>query len=466
MNPTSAAAPPDLDLLVDQLRGDLIRPGDPTYDEFRAVYNSMIDRRPAAVAVCGGTDDVVSCVNYAREHGLPLAVRGGGHSGPGYGVSDDALVIDLRRLHEVTVDPDTATVRVGAGCTWQDVDAVTVQHGLVVPSGINSTTGVAGLTLGGGTGYHTRLLGLTADNLLSAEVVLADGRRVTASADREPDLFWALRGGGGNFGVVTSFEFRGHPVGDHGTVYAGPVFYDLEETAELFRWYRSRMSEFPRDLYAWIGMATVPGVEPFPTELWGRHVGLLMWCYDGPHDRAEEALAPSREFGHPLLYGVAPLPFPALNSMFDDLYPPGLQWYWRGDFFNEITDDAIAAHLEFGGNPPTPLSTMHLYPVDGAAADPDARDAAFAYRGALWSGVIVGVAEDAERAAEVTEWTKAYWAALHPTSAGGAYVNFLMDEDEDRIQASFRGNHPRLRQVKAAYDPTNLFRLNQNVRPD
>ena len=397
MNPTTAAAPNHLDLLADQLRGDLIRPGDPTYDEFRAVYNGMIDRHPAAIAVCADPDDVVSCVNHAREHDLPLAVRSGGHSGPGHGVADGALVIDLRRLHEVTVDPDLGTVQVGAGCTWQDVDAVTVQHGLVVPSGINSTTGVAGLTLGGGTGYHTRLLGLTADSLLSAEVVLADGRRVTASADSEPDLFWALRGGGGNFGVVTSFEFRGHPVGEHGTVFAGPVFYDLEETADLFRWYRSRQPELPRDLER--GSA------------WRRY-------------RASNLSRPNS--GAATSACSCGATTDRTTGRKRPLRPPGSSathccTAWRRSRSRLSTRcSTISTHRDFSGigaetsstrSPTTPsphisssaatlrppLCTMHLYPVDGAAADPEVGDTAFAYRETRGAGSSSAWARTASR---------------------------------------------------------------------
>jgi FAD/FMN-containing dehydrogenase len=455
----------DLDDLAQRLRGALIRPGDSGYDDARAVYNGMIDRHPAALATCLDADDVATCIAFARDTGIELAVRGGGHNAGGLGVRDDALVIDLGAMREVAVDGDSGSVRVDGGCTWEDVDAETFTHGLVVPSGIVSTTGVGGLTLGGGLGYHTRYLGLTIDSLLSAEVVLADGRRVTASATSEPDLFWALRGGGGNFGVVTSFEFQAHPVGDHGTIVAGPVFYDLDEATRLFRWYRERLPQLPRDLNAWIGMITVPSTDPFPRELWNRKVAVLAWCYDGPPEVAEDALAPTREFGTPLLYGLAPMPFPELNSLFNWLYPTGLQWYWRADFFTEITDEAIDTHLEFGGAPPSALSTMHLYPVDGAASDPGQSDTAYAYRDAVWAGVIVGVDSDPAQAPALTTWARAYWEALHPTSAGGAYVNFLMEEGEDRVEASYRGNYDRLRAVKSAYDPHNLFHVNQNIEP-
>jgi len=454
-----------LDELATRLHGGLVRPGDAAYDEVRKVYNGMVDLHPVAIAECVDAADVVSCVDHARDHAVPLAVRGGGHNPSGLSVADGALVIDLHRLRQVAVEPSTRTVRVGGGCIWKDVDAATVEHGLVVPSGIASDTGVGGLTLGGGTGYHTRLLGLTIDSLLSAEVVLSDGSPVTASPSSHPDLFWALRGGGGNFGVVTSFEFRGHPVGEHGTIYAGPVFYELSEAAELFVWFRDRQPELPRDLNVWLGLVTVPGGDPFPPELWDRTMAVLVWCYDGPHDKVEAALAVTHEFGHPAMHAVLPMRFPDLNSMFDAIYPPGLQWYWRGDFFDEISDDAIAVHLHHASSPPSSRSTMHLYPIDGAAADVAPEATAFAYRGSSWNGVIVAVDDDPSRAPELAAWTKEYWAALHPTSTGGGYVNYLMDEPEDRVRASFGANYARLQEVKRAYDPDNLFHLNQNIPP-
>ncbi|MCW2774495.1 MAG: FAD-linked oxidoreductase [Nocardioides sp.] len=453
------------DDLASQLRGDLILPDQQDYDDARAVYNGMIDKRPAAIARCLVVDDVRACVGFARENNVDLAVRGGGHNAGGLGVWDDALVVDLSRMRSVEVASDGRTVRVAGGCTWADVDAATVEHGAVTPSGIVSSTGVGGLALGGGIGYHTRLLGLTVDNLVSAQVVLADGRVVTASDSSEPDLFWALRGGGGNFGVVTEFEFRCHPVGDHGTIIGGPVLYDLADAGDMLRWYRDRLPGLPRDLNAWAGVGSVPGGPPFPEEIWGREVGLLVWCYDGPHDDLDTVLAPTREFGSPLMYGVGPMPFPMLHSAFNELYPPGLQWYWRADFFTEITDEAIAKHIEHAARMPSALSTMHLYPIDGAAADVAESETAFAYRDGGWSGVFVGVDPDPVKGPALASWTREYQEALHPTSAGGAYVNFMMDEGEDRVRAAYRGNYERLARVKRSYDPDNLFHVNQNIRP-
>ena len=339
MTTTSAdiATKPFHDLAA-ALRGDLIGQADSRYDEARAVYNAMIDKRPAAIARCRDVADVVTCVRFAREHGVAIAVRGGGHNAAGLGVADDALVIDLSLLRSTTVSPEDHTVRADAGCTWGDVDHATVAFGMATPSGFLASTGVAGLTLGGGIGYLSRRFGLTVDNLLSADVVLADGTFVTASADSHPDLFWALRGGGGNFGIVTSFTFRCHDIGENGTIIGGPVFYDFADTAEVMRWYRELIPSLPEELSGWIALLTVPPVPPFPEALWGRKVCGIVWCYTGAHDKADQVLAPVKTHGSPLMTGLQPMPFSVLQSAFDPLYPAGLQWYWRADFFNEISD--------------------------------------------------------------------------------------------------------------------------------
>jgi hypothetical protein len=451
--------------LAGALRGDLIGPADSRYDEARRVYNGMIDKRPAAIARCRDVADVVACVRFAREHGLTIAVRGGGHSAAGLGVWDDALVIDLSLLRSTTVSPEDHTVRADAGCTWGDIDHATVAFGMATPSGFIASTGVAGLTLGGGIGYLSRRFGLTVDNLLAADVVLADGTFVTASADSHSDLFWALRGGGGNFGIVTSFTFRCHDIGEHGTIIGGPVFYDLADMAEVMRWYRELIPSLPEELSGWIALLTVPPVPPFPEALWGRKVCGIVWCYTGAHDKADEVLAPVKTHGSPLMVGLQPMPFSALQGAFDPLYPAGLQWYWRADFFNEISDTAIEVHRKYGAMLPTGHSTMHMYPIDGAASRVPENATAFAYRDGGWAGVIVGVDPDPANAGLISQWTRDYWEELHPTSAGGAYVNFLMNEGQDRVKASYRGNYARLTQVKERYDPDNTFHINQNIQP-
>jgi FAD/FMN-containing dehydrogenase len=466
MTATSASiATAPYEELAAALRGELIRPEDPGYDQARAVYNGMIDKRPAAIARCRDAADVVSCVRFGRDHGVEIAVRGGGHNAAGLGVWDDALVIDLSMLRSATVSPEHHTVRADAGCTWGDVDHATVAFGMATPSGFLASTGVAGLTLGGGIGYLARRFGLTVDNLLAADVVLADGTFVTASESSHPDLFWALRGGGGNFGVVTSFTFRCHDIGENGTVIAGPVLYDLADMPAVMRWYRELLPSLPEELSGWIALLTVPPAPPFPEELWGRKACGIVWCYTGRHDRADEVLEPVRSYGSPLLVGLMPMPFNVLQGAFDALYPPGLQWYWRTDFFSEISDVAIDVHRRFGEQLPTGHSTMHLYPIDGAAGRVPASATAFAYRDGGWAAVIVGVDPDPAQAGLLSQWTRDYWEALHPYSAGGAYINFMMREGQDRIRAAYRGNYDRLARIKARYDPDNMFHINQNIEP-
>jgi FAD/FMN-containing dehydrogenase len=442
--------------------GQLLAPQDRGYDDTRKVYNGMIDRQPALIARCADARDVARTIGFARTHELPLAVRGGGHSGPGLGVCDDGVVAELSLLNEITVDPETRTARVGGGCTWGQVDRATHAHGLSTPSGFISTTGVGGLTLGGGIGYLTRRYGLTIDNLLEAELVLADGTQARASAEENPDLFWAIRGGGGNFGVVTSFQFALHPVS---TVLAGPTFWPLEQTERVMRAYREFIPGAPRELNGFFALLTVPPAPPFPEELHLRKVCGIVWCYDGAADQAPGVLAPMLEVAEPLLHAVGPMPYPDFQSMFDALYPPGLQWYWRADFVRELSDEAIDRHAEFGARLPTLHSTMHLYPIDGAAHDVGQTETAFSYRDANWAQVIVGVDPSPGNADAIRQWTVDYWDATHPYSAGGAYINFLMHEGQDRVEASYRDNYRRLTEIKAAYDPDNVFRINQNIAP-
>ncbi len=447
--------------LSDQLRGSVVGRTDPAYDEARKVYNAMIDRRPGLIAFCADVDDVVAAVNFARENDLRVAIRGGGHNGAGLGICDDGLVIDLSSMRNVRVDADAGTVRVEGGCTWNDVDKATHEFGKAVPSGIISTTGVGGLTLGGGLGNLTRKCGLTIDNLLEAEVVLANGKVVKASADENADLFWALRGGGGNFGVVTSFLFRLHDV--H-TIVGGPTFWHLDRAKEMMQWYREFIIDAPEDLNGWFAFLTVPPVDPFPEALHMKKMCGVLWCYAGDEAKADEVFRPIKE-KDPVLFGIQPMPFPALQSAFDALYPPGHQWYWKADFFRELPDEAIDRHVEFAHEMPTPQSTMHLYPVNGAAHRVGHDDTPWGYRDAHWGQVIVGVDPDPGKNDDLITWARDYWAAVHPFSAGGAYVNMMMDEGEERIRASYRGNYDRLARIKAKYDPTNFFRVNQNIKP-
>jgi FAD/FMN-containing dehydrogenase len=444
-------------------RGQLIGPDDAGYDEARQVYNAMIDKRPALIARCADPGDVAKVVAFARDHDLLLAVRGGGHNGAGLGTCDGGVVIDLALLRDIDVDPQARTVRVGGGATWGEVDRATNEHGLATPSGIIATTGVGGLTLGGGLGHLTRKHGLAIDNLLEAELVLANGERVRASADENPDLYWAIRGGGGNFGVVTSFLFRLHDVG---TIIGGPTFWAVEDAAEVLSAYRDFLPSAPRELNGFFAFATVPPAPPFPEEIHLRKVCGVVWCYVGGEQDAAAAMAPLLEaVPEPLMHGVAPMPHPALQSAFDGLYPTGDQWYWRADFVNEIPDEAVAIHARFGAETPTMQSTMHLYPIDGAAHDVAPGDTAWSYRDANWGAVFAGVDPDPANVGAIRDWSVDYFEALHPYSAGGAYVNMMMDEGQERVRASYRDNYDRLARIKATYDPDNLFRVNQNIQP-
>jgi FAD/FMN-containing dehydrogenase len=442
--------------------GELIGPDDAQYEEARALFNAMIDKRPALIARCASPGDVTRVIGFARAHDLPLAIRGGGHNGGGLGSVDDGVIADLSLLRSISVDPETRTVRVGGGCTWKEVDAATNPHGLAVPCGIISTTGVGGLTLGGGIGHLTRGYGLTIDNLLGAEVVLADGQRVNASADENPDLFWAVRGGGGNFGVVTEFTFQAHPVSD---IVGGPTFWPIEETEEVLKAYREFLPTLARNATGFFCWHTVPPGPPFPEEIHMRKICGIVWCIVGSDEEAEQAMAPMLSVGTPLMHGVQRMPLPALNSAFDELYSPGDQWYWRADFMNEIPDDAIAQNEEWNQNMPTWKSGSHMYPIDGAGHDVGKDETPWAYRDTRWSQVIVGVDPDPANAGAVRDWTVDYWEAVHPFSAGGAYVNFMMDEGQDRVQATYGDNYDRLTKVKAEYDPENVFRVNQNIVP-
>jgi hypothetical protein len=421
----------------------------------------MIDKKPSVIAMCVDATDVQTCVNFARDNNISLAVRSGGHNAGGLGSVDDGLVINLSKMRGIRVDPKTKSVRVEAGCLWGDVDHAAHAFGLAVPSGIISTTGVGGLTLGGGLGHLTRSFGLTVDNLIEADVVLADGTMLVASADENADLFWALRGGGGNFGVVTSFLFQGNPV--H-TIFGGPTLWELDRTEEIMKWYRTFIVKAPEGLTGFFAFLTVPPAPPFPEYLHLHKMCGVVWCYSGDLAKAEELFAPVREL-EPDLYGVHEMPFPMLNSAFDGLYPPGHQWYWRADFFSELSDASIVEHVKWGAALPTMQSTMHLYPIDGAAHRVGASDTPWGYRDANWAAVIVGVDPDPSKKKELRDWAVGYYDAVHPHSSGGAYVNFLMEEGQERVQASYRGNYDRLAQVKAKYDSKNLFKVNQNIHP-
>ena len=434
----------------------------PDYDEARALYNGMIDKRPLLIARCADAADVIAAVNLGREQQLPIAVRGGGHNGPGLGGVDDGLVIDLSMLKGVRVDPVQRTARVGAGCLTREVDHAAHVFGQAVPFGVVSTTGVAGLTLGGGHGYLSRQYGLSIDNLLQADLVLADGRFVTASETVNADLLWALKGGGGNFGVVTSFLFRTHPAK---MLLGGPMIFDLSDAAVVMRWYREFSRSAPETFGSFLGLQTVPPNDPFPPEHWGKKMSVLLLAHTG--DTAAAAIDAVRAaLPKPLIDWVGPISYPALQGMFDALNPPGMQWYWKGDFVDTLPDAAIDVDLAHAAKLPSTFSLMHLYPIDGAVHRPAGDATAWGARDATWSMVIAGVDPNPAKAAELKAWATDYCAAVHPFDRDGAYPNFMMgDEGEARVRASYGDNYPRLAALKRKFDPANLFRLNHNIRP-
>lgn len=454
-----------LDSLRSSLRGRVVTPQDADYAEVRSIYNAMIDRRPGAIAQCVDTADVRTTIAFAQETGTDLAVRGGGHSGPGLCLIDGGLTLDLSPMRWVRVDPETETVRVGGGSQLGDLDHETDAFGRGIPSGINSTTGVGGLTLGGGHGHLTRKYGLTIDSLFGADVVLADGSVVTVSEKEHPDLLWALRGGGGNFGVVTSFAYRLHPVD---TVGVAVTVWPVDRTREVLRWYREFLPSAPDDLNGFFAVLSVPPGPPFPEPIHGRKMCGVIWCCTGDlaDERLEEVLSVVNDPAPPAFHFTTPMPYPALQSMFDELLPKGYQWYWRGDFFDGISDDAVAVHERYAHALPTQLSTMHLYPVDAAAHRVPPGETAWAYRDAVWSGVIAGIDPDPANADVIRQWCVDYWTDLHPHSMGGSYVNFLGEsEGPERVRSTYRDNYDRLTAVKRAYDPHNFFHATQNVPP-
>ncbi|HEX9122214.1 MAG TPA: FAD-binding oxidoreductase [Actinomycetota bacterium] len=451
-----------IDRLREQTQGRVAGPGDDDYEEARKVYNAMIDRHPAAVVRCESSGDVIAAVDFARENELDLAIRGGGHSVPGFGTVDDGVVIDLSGMRNVAVDPKARTARAQGGATWGDFNDATHAFGLATTGGIISTTGVGGLTLGGGIGYLARGFGLSCDNLVSAEVVTADGRSVTASGQEHEDLFWALRGGGGNFGVATSLEFRLHPVE---TIYGGPMFYELDKAKSVLEFFRSFIAEAPEAFGGFPAWQIAPPLPFIPENRHGEPFLAFVACWAGDIEHGEEMLAPFHDVAPVVAEHVGPMPYPALNSAFDGLVPAGLQHYWKANFVKELTDEAIAAHLEYGPKVPVVNSTVHIYPIDGACHRVAADATAFAYRDANFAPVIAGMWPDPAQNEANIGWVRDYYAATAPLSEEGGYINFMSEDDQGRIRANYRGNYERLVDVKRAYDPDNLFHRNQNIEP-
>ena len=455
----SAAA---LDSFGAGFRGQLIRAGEPGYDEARAIWNAMIDRRPALIARCAGAADVIRCVKLAGEHGLRVAVRGGGHNIAGNALCDDGLVIDLSGMRHVRVDPARRTAQVGPGATLSDFDREAQAFGLATPLGINSTTGVAGLTLGGGFGWLSRKHGLTIDNLASADVVTANGELVTATEKKHADLFWGVRGGGGNLGVVTSFEFRLHKVGPE--VLSGLIVHPFAAAKDVLHYYRSFVAEAPTELTVWIVLRKAPPLPFLPTSVHGNEVLVVAVCYAGPIRKGKQVLKPLRAFGMPIADVIGPTPYAGWQQAFDPLLTPGARNYWKSHNFAQLSDGAMSAILDYSGRLPSPQSEIFVAHMGGAsnAVGPDAT--AYPHRNVDFVMNVHTRWEDRSQDSTCVAWAREFFNATAPFATGGVYVNFV-SEGEDRVQAAYGSNYDRLGRLKRQFDPDNLFSVNQNVRP-
>jgi hypothetical protein len=443
--------------------GKVLPPGSPGYDEARTIWNAMIDRRPGLIIRCSSTVDVVEGVRLAREHDLILAVRGGGHSIAGNAVNDGGLMLDLSPMNSIQVDQGKRTARVGPGATLADFDREAQAFGLATPVGVNSTTGIAGLTLGGGFGWLSRRLGLTIDNLLSAEVVLASGEVVQTSATQNPDLFWGIRGGGGNFGIVTSFEFQLHQIGPE--VLSGLIVHPLAAAKDVLRFYREFLPTTPEEFACWFVMRKAPPL-PFLTPEWhGKEILALAVCYSGPIAEGEKVAAPLRQFGKPVADVIAPHPFTAWQTILDPLLTPGLRNYWKSHYFKEVSDGLIEVLVEYAGKIPDPNTEIAFAQLGGAISRVPADATAYAAREAEFTINVHGRWQDAAKDAECIGWARDLFRAAAPFASSGAYVNFLTQEEGDRVRAAYGHNYDRLVKLKNKYDPRNLFRVNQNIRP-
>jgi FAD binding domain-containing protein/berberine-like enzyme len=444
-------------------QGELIRAGDPGYEEHRRVWNGSIDRYPALIARCTGDQDVIGAVRFGRQSGLPVAVRSGGHSFPGLSVADGALVIDLRQMNAISVDPDARTVRAGAGVVLGELDQATQAHGLAVPAGIVTTTGLAGLTLGGGIGWLQRKYGLTIDNLLGVNLVTADGDLVKASESDNPDLFWGVRGAGSNFGIVTEFRFRAHPVGP--TVLAGPILWAMEDSPKVLRFYRDWIADIPDELTTVVVHRKAPPLPAIPAELHGRQVVMVIGCYAGPVEEGEQVVRPLRKFGSPLLDLCAPKPFLAHQAMFDPSFPKGRWYYFRSCDVEALTDEVIDITAENALRMRSPLNAFPIFHLGGAISRVPDGATAYSGRNAGHTFNINATTENSEGFDEERQWSRGFWEALQPHHTS-VYVNFLMDEGEERIRQAYGADrYDRLKALKRKYDPDNFFRLNQNIPP-
>lgn len=447
-----------------RIHGDVCLPGDSGYEQARSIWNGMIDRHPGLVVRCKGTVDVIEAVNFARDNDLLLSVRGGGHNVSGSAVSDGGLMIDLSLMRGIHVDPEQRTARVQPGINWGDLDRETQLFGLVAPGGIVSDTGVAGLTVGGGFGWLSRKYGLTSDNLLSADVVTADGRLLKASATENPDLFWGIRGGGGNFGIVTSFEFQLHPVGPQ--VMGGLIIYPFEDAPEVIEFYREFTATTPDELGTLLVLRSAPPAPFIPEHLHGQPIVGIAVCYTGSVEAGAGVVRPVKEFGSPLVDLISPKPFAAVQTMFDAASPSGRRYYWKSEYLSGLSDEAGKTLVKYAGNLSSPMTSVLMFHLGGQISRIDEHESAAANRDASYVLNIQSAWEDPAESDKHIEWTRTFWRDMQPFSTGGVYVNFLSeDETGDRVRAAYRSNYERLIELKNKYDPTNLFRVNKNIQP-
>ena len=452
-----------IEALKAHFKGELLQPTDPDYDDARKIWNATIDKHPALIARCSSTADVVHAVNFARDNALLLAVRGGGHNIAGNAMCDDGMVIDLSLMKAALVDPGKRRVTIEGGATLKDFDAATQAHGLATPLGINSTTGVAGLTLGGGFGWLSRKYGMTVDNLESAEVVTADGEVLHTSATEHPDLFWALRGGGGNFGVVTRFEFRLHPVGPD--VLSGLIVYPFEQAKAVLQQYREFAAKAPDELAVWVVLRQAPPLPFLPAEVHGKEVIVLALCYAGDAKQGEPLIAPLRSFGTPLGEHVGVQPYTSWQQAFDPLLTPGARNYWKSHNFTKLDDGLFDTVIGAIKKLPSPQCEIFFGAIGGATTRPAPNSAAYAHRDALFVMNVHGRWEDAADDQRCITWARDFFKASAPFASAGVYVNFLTADEGDRVRSAYGPSYDRLAQVKRSYDPDNLFRVNQNILP-
>ncbi len=446
------------------LRGELIRPGDAGYDDARKIYNGMIDKRPALIARCTGAVDVINAVNFARANKLLVAVRGGGHNVAGNAVCDGGIMIDLSRMKGIRIDPARRTARAEPGLTWAEFDRETQAFGLALPGGIQSTTGIAGFTVGGGYGYLSRKYGLTIDNLLSADVVTAEGRLLIASEKDNADLFWGVRGGGGNFGVVTSFEFRLHPIGP--TILGGRLIYPLDKAKEVLQFYREYIAKAPDNLDTILAFVTAPKAPPMPENIQGKPVLAILVCYTGPIEEGERIIKPLRTSCPPAIDLVGPTPYTALQKMLDAANPPGWQNYWKSEYMKGLSDEAIDTLVDYAAKRSSPMSKIMIAHLLGAVRKVGDDKTPYSHRDAPFIINIVGMWQDTTKNEENIKWVRDLWNAVQPFATGGVYVNFLMTEGADRVMAAYgKKKYERLAALKNKYDPANFFSLNQNIKP-